>query len=98
MDFDFADSSLENVFYDPKASLGHGPAIDRGFRKVIGIIRAANNELDLRALKGLHYHKLQGDRSHQHALNITGNWRLIVQRIDQNDRTKLLIVSVEDYH
>ena len=98
MDCDFADPSLENVYYNPAASIGRGPAVDKGFRKVIGKIKAATDELDLRALKGLHYHKLEGTRSHQHALNITDQWRLIVERIEQNGRTKLLIISVEDYH
>ncbi len=98
MDFDFTDSILEDVYFNPTASLGHGPVVDKGFRKVIGKIKAAKNELDLRALKGLRYHKLDGARSHQHALSITNQWRLIVERVDQNGRTKLLIISVEDYH
>ena len=98
MDFDFADSYLEDVYYNPSASVGHGPVVDKGFRKVIGKIRAAKDELDLRPLKGLHYHKLDGIRSHQHALNITDQWRLIVERTEQGERTKLLIISVEDYH
>ena len=98
MEFDFADPSLEDVYYNPVASAGHGPVVDKGFRKLIGKIRAANSELDLRALKGLHYHKLDGARSHQHALNITNQWRLIVERIEENGRIKLFIRSIEDYH
>jgi toxin HigB-1 len=98
MEFDFADSDLEEAFYDPAASVGHGPVVDKGFRKVVGKIKAAKNEFDLRALKGLHYHKLDGARDHQHALNITGNWRLIIERIEKDGRTELLIISVEDYH
>jgi proteic killer suppression protein len=83
MEFDFADSDLAEVYYNPTASLGHGPAVDKGFRKLIGKIKAAIDELDLRALKGLHYHKLDGGRSHQHALNITNQWRLVVERIEK---------------
>ena len=81
MEFEFGDDCLEKAYYDPTASVGHGPAVDKGFRKVVGKIQAANDERDLRALKGLHYHKLSGDRSHQHALDITDQWRLIVERI-----------------
>ncbi|MBN2385801.1 MAG: type II toxin-antitoxin system RelE/ParE family toxin [Anaerolineales bacterium] len=98
MEFDFADSFLEDAYYNPAASIGHGPVVDKGFRKGIGKIKAAINELDLRALKGLHYHKLDGARSHQHALNITDQWRLIVERSEIDGRTKLTIISVEDYH
>jgi proteic killer suppression protein len=98
MEFDFADSFLEDIYYNPAASAGHGPVVDKGFRKLVGKIRAANSEFDLRALKGLHYHKLDGARSHQHALNITDQWRLVVERIDIDGRTKLLLISIEDYH
>jgi len=98
MELEFEDSDLEEVYYNPSASIGHGPGVDKGFRKVINKIKAAKNELDLRALRGLHYHKLKGLRSHQHALDITDQWRLIVERIEKNGRTKLSILSVEDYH
>ena len=97
MEFEFGDGDLEEAYYDPKASLGHGPAVDKGFRKVMGKIDAANDEQDLRALKGLHYHQLEGNRSHQHALNVTDQWRLVVERIEEKGRTRLLIVSLEDY-
>jgi len=98
MDFEFADSDLEDVYYDPKATLGLGPSVDKGFRKVIGIIVAATDERDLRAMKGLHYEKLKGDRSHQHSLKITRQWRIIIERVKGDGRTRLVIVKVEDYH
>jgi proteic killer suppression protein len=98
MDFEFRDAHLEEVYYDPKASLGHGPAVDKGFRKVMGKIDAANDERDLRALHGLHYEKLKGDRSHRHSLKVTDQWRLIVERVKQGGTTKLQVISVEDYH
>ena len=98
MDFEFEDADLEEAYYDPKASVGHGPVVDKGFRKVIGKIQAAHDERDLRALKGLHYHKLSGNRSHQHAVNITDQWRLVVERSEDKGRIRLLIISVEDYH
>lgn len=98
MEYEFGDDYLEKVYYDPTTSVGHGPAIDKGFRKVVGKIQAAHDERDLRALRGLHYHKLHGNRSHQHSLDITDKWRLIVERIGEKGRIRLLIVSVEDYH
>ena len=98
MEFEFRDADLEEAYYNPRASLGHGSPVDKGFRKVIGKIRAANDERDLRALKGLHYHKLEGNRSHQRALNITDKWRLVVERVVEGGVTRLLVISVEDYH
>lgn len=98
MEFEFGDRSLEEVYYNPIATVGHGPLVDKGFRKVIGKIQAANDERDLRALKGLHYHKLEGNRNNQHALNITDKWRLVVERVEKEGYTSILIVTVEDYH
>jgi toxin HigB-1 len=98
MDFEFGNADLEDVYYDPKATFGHGPSVDKGFRKVVGLIRSAHDEQDLRNLKGLHYHKLKGSRENQHALNVTDKWRLIVERIRGKGKIKLLIISLEDYH
>ncbi len=98
MEFKFGDQYLEEIFYNPNATIGHGLSVDKGFRKVVGKIQAAIDERDLRALKGLHYHKLEGNRSHQYALNINDQWRLVVERVERGDHTSLLIISVEDYH
>lgn len=98
MEFQFDDDDLEEAYYNPRASVGHGPAVDKAFRKVVGKISAAKDERDLRALKGLHYHKLKGRRNHQHALDLTDQWRLIVERREEGGRTTLLIVQVDDYH
>ena len=98
MKFEFADPDLEAVYYDRNASLGHSPAINKGFRKVMGFIASAHDELDLRRMKGLHYHKLKGDREHQHGIDITDKWRLVVERREEEGSTGLLIISVEDYH
>lgn len=98
MEFEFSDLGLEDVYYNPSATLGRGPSVDKGFRKVINAIQAAHSELDLREMKGLHYHKLDGKRDHQHAFNITGQWRLIVERDDSDGYTKLIVITVEDYH
>ena len=98
MRFEFSDPDLEEVYYDRNASLGISPAVDKGFRKVIWRIAAAPNELVLRQIGGLHYHKLARPRDHQHGLNITKQWRLIVERQDDEGETWLLIVAVEDYH
>jgi len=98
MEFEFDNPDLEEVYYNPNASIGHGPLVDKGFRKLIGKIYAVKDEFDLRALKSLHYHKLEGNRNQQHALDITTQWRLIVKRVEVEGKTKLIAISVEDYH
>ncbi|MBW8011506.1 MAG: hypothetical protein FVQ83_09750 [Chloroflexi bacterium] len=98
MKFEFDDPDLEEVYYDRSKSLGYTPAIDKGFRKVVGFIASAHTELDLRKMTGLHYHKLKGGRKHQRGLDITDKWRLIVERVRENGELSLLIVLVENYH
>ncbi len=98
MKFEFDDPDLEAVYYDSTKSLGHGPAVDKGFRKAMGFVANASNELDLRSMKGLHYHKLKGGRKHQHGIDVTDKWRIVVERVEDKESTSLLIVSVEDYH
>jgi proteic killer suppression protein len=98
VEFNFADPDLERVYYDSNATIGHGPVVDKGFRKVMGIIKAALDERDLRELKGLRYEKLKGARSHQHSLRLTDQWRLIIERIEHSSQIILRIISVEDYH
>jgi proteic killer suppression protein len=98
MDIEFANDDLEEVYYDPKDTIRHGPLVDKGFRKLIGKIHAAKDEVDLRALKGVHYHKLSGNRQHQHALNINDQWRLVIERCEKDGSIYLRIISVEDYH
>lgn len=98
MEVEFNDSDLQDVYYDPRASLGHGASVDKGFRKVIGFIHAATDERDLRVMKSLHYEKLKGKRGHQRSLKINDQWRIIVERIKEEKRIRLLVISVEDYH
>ena len=98
MRFEFRDEGLEQVYCDPKATLGHGLAVDKGFRKVMNRIDAAVDERDLREFKGSHYEKLKGNRSHQHSLKVTDQWRLVVERVEEGATTSLLVISVEDYH
>ncbi len=38
---------------------------------------------------------MKGQRAGQHAMTLTGNYRLIVERLSED---KALIVEVEDYH
>lgn len=98
MEFEFADNALENLYYDSAAKTGLGPAVDKGFRKVMGYISAAESEFDLRSYKGLNYHKLKGDRAHQHGLSITDKYRLVVERNDELGHTRLRIIEIIDYH
>jgi proteic killer suppression protein len=98
MEVDFDDPSLEDLERDPRSTAGHGDAVDRGFRKVMQIVRAAPDERDLYALKGLHFEKLEGSRHHQRSLKINKQWRLVVELRKGEKSTRVGVISIEDYH
>lgn len=100
MDIEFEDKELEFLEIDPKPGGSHLPAVVKGFRKRVQIIRAAVDVKDLYALKGNRFEKLSGSRSHQHSLVLTGNWRLIVEVLDLPNEAgqKIKIIEIVDYH
>jgi proteic killer suppression protein len=98
MEVEFDDKALQRAFSDAGHTVGRGHAIDRQFRKVVGIIRAAADERDLRALRGLAFEKLKGRRAHQCSLRLNDQWRLIIEIRGQPPNKKIGIVAVEDYH
>ena len=50
----------------------------------------------LEALQSLGLHPLAGDRQGQHAIRITGKWRIILERGDAPEQ--IIILNVEGYH
>jgi proteic killer suppression protein len=98
MEVDFADDDLDRLETDPRASAKHGQQIDRAFRKVVQAIRAAADVRDLRAVRGLGFERLQGKRSHQCALRLNKQWRLIVEIVERNGKTRVRVIEIADYH
>lgn len=98
MEVEFDDPSLDTLETDPTAGAGWGQAVVRGFRKVMQAIRAAADERDLYALRGLRFEKLKGDRQCQHSLRINDQWRLIVELRGKGATKKVGVIGIEDYH
>lgn len=98
MDADFDSDDLDQLETDPAFTGGFGPEIVHGYRKVMQAIRAAHDERDLYASRGLRFEKLKGARSHQHSLRINQQWRLIVELRGTGTQKRVGIVGIEDYH
>lgn len=96
MEVEFADADLDRLEVDPKFTAGLAPAIVRGFRKAIQAVRAAHDERDLRASRGLGFERLKGKREHQCSMRLNKQWRMILEFKD--GPKKVLIVGIEDYH
>jgi plasmid maintenance system killer protein len=62
-------------------------------------IRNASDERDIRNYKAVHYHKLQPPRDHQYALDVSDQFRLILEWEGGTgaERTAV-IIGIEDYH
>lgn len=98
MDVHFSDNDLERLASDPDFSGGYAQEAVRGFRKVINLIRAATDELDLYAMKSLRFEKLKGDKEGERSLRLNRQWRLIVEVVPGEPKNSLRLLRIEDYH
>jgi proteic killer suppression protein len=92
------DPRLERLEADLGFNAGFGRPVVRGFRKVMGWIREAEDERDLYALKSLHYEKLKGNRSRQRSLRLNSQFRLIAELEGAGVLKTVAIIAIEDYH
>jgi len=89
-----------NRLADAGISLGEasrlfGVPIGRKYIQRLAVLRATDKFPQLFGHRALRLHPLKGKRAGQHALTLTGNYRLIIEKV-QEDRVR--IMDVEDYH
>ena len=58
-------------------------------------MRAVDKFAQIYGHRALRFHPLKGNRASQYAVTLTGNYRLIVERINED---KIRVLNVEDYH
>lgn len=97
MDIEFDDEDLDRLETDAGFSAGHGPDVDRGFRKVMTALRAATDERDLYN-GGLRFEKLKGARQNERSVRINRQWRLILEIRVEGNQKRVGVVRIEDYH
>ena len=98
MRFLFADNKLERLYAEEKGGHKYPDGVIDAFFEVMTIIDNASDERDLYAFKSLHYEKLSGKRSHQRSLRLNRQFRLIVEREEDENGKFFRIISIEDYH
>src|SRR5262245_21570435 len=98
MDIEFRDEALDRLETDIKFTGGFGPDVVRAFRKRIQAIRAAVDERDLRQVRGNHFEKLKGERTHQYSMRLNDQWRLILEIKKADPKNIIIVISIEDYH
>ena len=78
-----------------EASRLFGVPIGRKYIQRLAILRATDKFAQLYGHCALRLHPLKGNRAGQYAITLTGNYRLIIERVEE-DRVRIL--EVEDYH
>jgi proteic killer suppression protein len=72
-----------------------GLPIGRKYIQRLAVLRATEKFSQLYSFQALRLHPLKGNRAGQYAIILTGNYRLIMERVEE-DRVR--IMDVEDYH
>ena len=99
MQIEFEDHDLLRLYEEPEYRVsGIGVELTRAFRKVVGILEAASDERDLRALRSLHFEKLEANRSGQYSLRLHKQWRLIITLRTVEKDKHIVVIEVVDYH
>jgi proteic killer suppression protein len=96
MEVEFGDASLDRLETDGKYDAGFSQSIVKAFRLRMQTIRAAPDERIFYALKSLRFERLEGDRSHQHSIELNDHWRLIVELKGGAANRVIVIVGIED--
>jgi toxin HigB-1 len=72
-----------------------GVPIGRKYIQRLAVLRATDKFTQLYGFQALRMHPLKGNRAGQYSIALTGNYRLIVEKVQED---KVRIVDVEDYH
>ncbi len=78
-----------------EASRLFGVPIGRKYIQRLAVLRATDKFTQLYGHRALRLHPLKGNRAGQYSMILTGNYRLIVEKMKED---QVCIVDVEDYH
>ena len=96
MEIEFATNRLTAASLSlSEATRLFGVPIGRKYIQRLAIIRAVEKFTELYGHRTLRLHPLKGDRAGQYAMTLSGNYRLVIDRISED---AVRILGVEDYH
>lgn len=98
--FIFASKKLQQLYAAGTGAARYPPEVVDAFFDNMAVIRAACDENDLRALKSLHFEKLQGERGHrgERSIRLNRQFRLIL-RLETDEHGKMVcVLDIVDYH
>ena len=92
------DTDLEQLEFDPRCRSTHSVPIVKAFRRRMQQLRAANDERDLYANRGMRFEELKGDRKGDFSVRLNDQWRLALRFEDSKPSRTMVIRAIEDYH
>jgi proteic killer suppression protein len=98
VDIGFKDAKLQRTFADGKDHARLGNNVFRAFVQKVQILANAKSEVDLYAIKSLHFEKLSGDREGQRSIRLNNQFRLVFTVHKTEDGSLAWIIEVVDYH
>ncbi len=98
MEVEFDDDDLDRLEVDPGYNAGLSPGVVKAFRKRMQTIRAAPDERDFYALRGIRFEKLKGSRKNEYSMRLNDQYRLILRFRGKGEDKVVVVTSVEDYH
>lgn len=97
MEVEFDDEKLDRLETDPGYTAGHPGPLISAYRMRLQVIRAATSPSDLLAMKCLAFEKLNGNRSHQHALRLNDEAFLIIEERARAQAKVYGVIGIERY-
>ncbi len=96
MELDFSSNRLAKASVNfSEANRLYGVPIARKYLQRLAVLRATDKFNQLFGFQALKMHPLKGDRAGQYSITLSGNYRLIIEKVKED---KVRIVEVEDYH
>ena len=96
MHIEFATNRLADASVSlAEASRFFGVPIGRKYIQRLAVLRATDKFTQLYGHRALRLHPLKGNRAGQYAMTLTGNYRLIIEKVQEDI---MRIMDVEDYH
>jgi proteic killer suppression protein len=98
VDIGFKDAKLQRTFADGRDFARLGNALLRSFLQKVQLLADAESEVDLYAIKSLHFEKLSGDREGQRSIRLNRQFPLVFTIHKAPGGDLAWIIEVVDYH
>lgn len=97
MRYRFDDKKLDQLYSHGTGSEQYPSGIAETFIRRVRAIEAATDERDLRALKSLHFEKLQGEKN-RFSIRLNKAWRLILTFEKDKDGKIVVIIEINNHY